>query len=134
MSSRTIFLSRLLGLYCILIALAELSHKEAMMAITESLLHNASAMFVLSLLAVVAGLAMVLSHNVWSGGALPVTVTLLGWLALAKGLIYLFFPMGAASAFLLGGFRYEEVFYLYAAVPLLIGICLTYAGFKSARR
>jgi hypothetical protein len=25
------------------------------------------------------GLAMVLAHNVWSGGPLPVIVTLIGW-------------------------------------------------------
>jgi hypothetical protein len=26
-----------------------------------------------------AGLAVVVAHNVWSGGALPVVVTLVGW-------------------------------------------------------
>jgi hypothetical protein len=29
-------------------------------------------------IAVAAGLAMALEHNIWSGGALPVTVTLMG--------------------------------------------------------
>jgi hypothetical protein len=30
-----------------------------------------------------------LTHNVWSGGALPVLATLVGWLSLIKALIFL---------------------------------------------
>ena len=30
---------------------------------------------------------MIVGHNVWSGGPLPVTVTLLGWLIFLKGLV-----------------------------------------------
>jgi hypothetical protein len=36
-----------------------------------------------------AGLAIILGHNVWSGGTLPVIVTLVGWLIFAKGLVLL---------------------------------------------
>ena len=46
-------------------------------------------MFVLSIIIVAAGLAMVLAHNIWSGGAQAVVVTLVGWLTLIKGLLYL---------------------------------------------
>ena len=38
------------------------------------------------------GLAMVLGHQVWSGGALPVVVTLIGWAALLKGIVLLLVP------------------------------------------
>jgi hypothetical protein len=37
-------------------------------------------LFVVGVIAVAAGLAMVLGHNVWSGGVLPVVITLTGWL------------------------------------------------------
>ena len=37
------------------------------------------------MVATAAGLAIVLGHNVWSGGALAIAVTLFGWAALLKG-------------------------------------------------
>jgi hypothetical protein len=134
MSRRTLFLSRLIGLYCILLSLAQLSHKQASVEIAKALMHNAPALFLVSVMAVTAGLAMILGHNVWSGGALPVVVTLTGWLALMKGLIFLFLSPEAAYQIFLGGYRYEELFYVYAAMSLLLGIYLTYAGFKSKAR
>ena len=35
-------------------------------------------------------IAMAIGHNVWSGGALPIVVTLVGWLIFAKGLMLSF--------------------------------------------
>jgi hypothetical protein len=39
---------------------------------------------------VTTGLAIVIGHNVWSGGALPVIVTLFGWIILIRGVVLLF--------------------------------------------
>jgi hypothetical protein len=52
-----------------------------------------------------------LGHNVWSGGALPVVVTLVGWVALIKGLLLLFLSPEAAAGLYLGGLHYEQPFY-----------------------
>jgi hypothetical protein len=77
-----------------------------------------------------AGLAIVLGHNVWSGGALPVVVTLVGWLILVRGLVLLFLSPAAAMG-LLAGLHFEHLFYVYVALSLLFGIYLTYSGFRS---
>jgi hypothetical protein len=45
------------------------------------------------------GAAMVVGHNVWSGGALPVAVTLLGWLTLIKGVALMAVPPRALTSF-----------------------------------
>lgn len=37
------------------------------------------------MVATAVGIAVVLGHNVWSGGWLPVVVTAVGWAALLKG-------------------------------------------------
>ena len=79
------------------------------------------------------GLAMILGHNVWSGGALPVVVTLVGWMALMKGLVCMFLSPEAASEYFLGLFHYEQLFYLYASISLLLGIYLTYSGLRRRR-
>jgi hypothetical protein len=133
-SPRTTFLSKLIGLYLILISLAMTAHKQATIESMIALIHNTPALFVIGVIAVAAGLAMVLSHNVWSGGVLPVIVTLAGWSLLIKGVLLLFLSADAVYGLLLAGIHFEQFFYLYAAAVLLLGICLTYGGFKSTAR
>lgn len=79
MSSRTVFLARLIGLYCILVIPSMVLRRQATMDWMTALLNNAALLWVLSVITLTIGLAMVLAHNVWSGGALPVVVTLVGW-------------------------------------------------------
>jgi hypothetical protein len=127
MSPRTLFLGRLIGLYCILIALAMFTHKQAMVETVTALLHDAPLLLVTGVVVVAAGLALILGHNVWSGGALPVVVTLIGWLALTKGLLILFLAPQAAAGLYLERLHYAEFYYGYASVSLVLGIYLTYA-------
>ena len=55
-----------------------------------------------------------LGHNVWSGGALPVVVTCVAWVALGTSLLLLFLSPEAAAAFFLESLHYEQLFYCYA--------------------
>ena len=130
MSTRTIFLSRLIGLYSILASLAMVSRTQATVAAVTTLVSNPSAMLVLGVIALTAGLAMVLAHNVWSGGALPVVVTIAGWATLAKGLLFLLLPPQAWVA-VFDALRYRSMFPLFAGISIVIGLYLTYGGFKS---
>jgi uncharacterized membrane protein len=131
MSPRTIYLGRLIGLYCVLIALSMISHKQATVDTMTGLVHNAPVLFFASVMAMVAGLAIVLAHNVWSGGALPVVVTLVGWILLVKGLIFLLLsPETTATYF--EAFRYSQLFYVYTSITLVIGIYLTFSSFRSS--
>ena len=131
MSPRTIYLGRLIGLYCVLIALCMISHKEATIDTMTALAHDAPVLFFASLMAMVAGLAIVLGHNVWSGGAFPVVVTLVGWGALLKGLIFLLLPPAASAAYF-DVLHYGQLFYRYMSVTLVIGIYLTFSSFRSS--
>ena len=134
MSLRTVFLSRLIGLYMILVSLSMAAHKQATVETITALVHNSPLVFVTAIIAVVAGLAIVLSHNVWSGGALPVIVTLVGWVTLVKGALLLIMSPEPESSFVLEGLHYEQLFYVYVAIDLLLGVYLTYAGFRSTAR
>jgi len=131
MSPRTLFLSRLIGLYCILIALSMITRKQATLESVTTLLHDPSMMFVLGAITLIAGLAMVLMHNIWSGGALVVIVTLVGWMTLIKSLSFLFLPTDVNAEFFLRQFHYQTLFYLYGTFLLVLGIYLTYGGFRS---
>ncbi len=134
MSPRTVFLSRLIGLYMILVSLSMAAHKQATVETITALVHNSPLVFLTGIIAVVAGLAIVLGHNAWSGGALPVTVTLVGWVTLVKGALLLILSPEAESRFFLEGLHYVQLFYVYAAIALLLGVYLTYSGIRSTAR
>jgi hypothetical protein len=127
MSDRTKFLGRFLGLYCLLVSLIMAWQKQAMVQIENTLVQNEAMLYLGGILTMAGGLAIVIGHNRWSGGALPVTVTLLGWLMLIKGLL-LAMPGGTAG--LWGYFAYERLYYLYVAIAFALGAWLTYAGFR----
>jgi hypothetical protein len=131
MSPRTLFLSRLIGLYCILIALSMMIRRQAIVEAVTVLLQNPSMTLILGVITLAAGLAMVLAHNIWSGGALAVVVTLVGWMALIKSLFFLFLPPEMETGLFLQPFHYQQFFYLYSAISLVLGVYLTYGGFKS---
>src|SRR5262249_55803255 len=119
--------------YLILISLAMVVHKQATVELMTDIVRNAPELFISGVIGVAAGLAIVLGHNVWSGGVLPVIVTLTGWLILVKGVFLLVLSPEGTYQFFVSGFHYERFFYLYTAIPLVLGIYLTYAGFARQR-
>ena len=131
MSPRTLFLSRLIGLYCIFIALSMMARRQATVETVTALLQSPSMIVIVGIITLAAGLAMVLAHNIWSGGALAVVVTLVGWITLIKSLFFLFLPPEMEAGLFLGRFHYRQLFYLYTAISLVLGVYLTYGGFKS---
>jgi len=100
----------------------------------KAMIENPPLLFIAGLLGFTAGLAIVLSHNVWSGGALPILVTLFGWASLIKGILLLVLSPETESRVFIVGLRFEQYPNLYAAFLLLIGAYLTYAGFTSSTR
>lgn len=130
MEARTIFLSKLIGLYCIVIAVAMSVDKPATVNAVVALVGSPPLVLLVGLVVVAAGLALVLSHNVWRGSALAVVVTLIGWLTLVKGALFLFSPAPAAGGFIVWGAAYERWFYVDVALAFALGIYLTYAGFR----
>jgi uncharacterized protein YjeT (DUF2065 family) len=130
MSPRTLFLSRLLGLFCLLFGLAMLVHEQAFADAMTRFTSDAAATLCLSLVTVVAGLAMVLAHNVWTKPPAAIIVTVVGWLTLLKGLLYLLLPatwQGVAQAALHSALYLNSV----AAVMVLLGAYLTFEGFRA---
>jgi vacuolar-type H+-ATPase subunit I/STV1 len=133
-SKETRFLSRLLGLYCLVIGLAMLAQRPATVLAVAALLHDRPLMYLLGVLCLFAGLAMVLVHNVWSGGAATVIVTLIGWLTLLKGLAFIGLQPAQAAELYIAQLRFEQLYPLYALLTLLLGGYLCYAGFTRVRR
>jgi hypothetical protein len=75
------------------------------------------------ILLLLAGLAIVRVHNVWSGGW-RVLVTVLGWLAIVSGLVRMWFPWLAAPIVDALGIGAAPV----GAAPLVAGLVLLALG------
>jgi hypothetical protein len=130
--ARTLFLSKLIGLYCLFVGLSMMSHKQLTLEGVTALLQNPSLTLLLGLITLGASLAMVLAHNLWWSGPLALIITLIGWLALIKSLLFLFLSPAMEARLLLGQFHYQQFFYDYATVSIALGIFLTYAGFAAS--
>jgi hypothetical protein len=130
MSQLTVFLARLLGLFTIVVVAVMLLRGGAMV---NAALADQPVMLTYGMISLALGLAMVLGHNVWSGGALPVVVTLVGWLILAKGLVLLLVAPETISR-IYAQAQHREHFNLYLLPSLVIGIYLTWAGFTARAR
>lgn len=100
----------------------------------KAILRDPPLLYIAGLLGMTAGLAIVLAHNVWSGGALPVLVTLFGWASLIKGALLLLLSPEMESRIFIMGLGFDQHPSIYAAFLLLIGAYLAYAGFSSATR
>ena len=92
MSPLTIYLAKILGLYCIIVALAMSANKQRALKTVSEWVRSPPLMMPTSVITLALGLALVVGHNVWTGGALAITVSLVGWLTLIKGLAFLALP------------------------------------------
>jgi hypothetical protein len=133
MSPRTLFLSRLIGLFTTVIALSMIANRDGTLTAFITLLHDPAALWVTGVLGLGAGLALVLCHTQWSGGAPAIVVTLVGWITLIKSILVLVLPhdwLGAMSDWL----QSPAFFYADAAFILALGLYLTSAGFRTSHR
>jgi len=130
MSVRTVFLARLIGLYSLIIAAAMLSQPEAFATIVHAFVADAPLVLIAGVFTLFGGLALVLLHNYWSGSALTVIVTLIGWLTLIKAVVLVVLPSTKLAA-LYGGVSQTHIL-ISGSLTLLLGIYLTIAGFRSS--
>lgn len=131
MSARTLFLGRLIGLYSLLLPLLMAAHRQTALMAVADIVHNPSIMLVLGSFTLIAGLAIVLAHNVWSGGGLAVVVTLVGWISVVKGILLLSLTPEAVVG-VMDALHYAQLFYFYMALSGAIGLYLTIGGFRTA--
>jgi hypothetical protein len=127
MSTLTIYLARLIGLSAVLLVATLFVRGNALIMATIA---DGPVMLAYAIFSLVAGLAIILGHNVWSGGTLPVIVTSVGWLIFAKGLILMLVAPETLTP-LLERMQQHYHYPVYVVPALIIGLYLTYAGFTA---
>jgi uncharacterized membrane protein HdeD (DUF308 family) len=119
----------LMGPTLLAIGLAMLINADHFPEMAKQIGNDPGLIFVSGILLLVAGLAIVRAHNVWSGGW-RVVVTVLGWLAVIGGILRMFLPFWAASIAATLGQSSTPV-RIGALLPLLLGGFLTYKAFST---
>ena len=132
MKPLTIFLGKFLGLFTLITSFWLLVERQTTLSTIPALLGNRPAMVIFAIIALAGGLAIVLAHNIWSGGVLPILVTLIGWVMLIRGVLFLYLPPEATLR-ILEAMQFERFFYIYLAIPFVLGIYLTYVSFTQRK-
>jgi hypothetical protein len=123
----SIFLAKLIGPFFLVVGASLIINQAAFRGIADEFMRSPALLFLTGLMILPIGLAIVLSHGVWTADW-RVLITQLGWLAIISGALRLLAPKYALD---LGRKLYAkpEVLYISAAIWLAIGAVLTYFGY-----
>jgi hypothetical protein len=125
----SIFLARLLGPVFIVASLAVLTRPRSFRALVGEFVGNPGLTYMAAVLGLLGGIAMVLTHNVWSADW-RVLITLIGWTTILRALATIFAPrliVGAGNWFL--GHRSGLV--VAALLTVVLGAALSYFGYSA---
>jgi uncharacterized membrane protein HdeD (DUF308 family) len=123
----TLFLAQFMGAFSIIAACSMFFERKMLLSIFDQTAKNRALLYMIGVAEVIGGLLITLQHQSWSPD-LPLVVSLLGWLLLLEGIIYVFLPMKSARS-IFKWLHDKQVYYLIALCYLLVGIYLAYSGF-----
>ncbi len=87
----SIFLAKLIGPYCLVASVGMFLNQANYQKSMEDYLNNAALKLIGGMLALIIGLLIVNTHNVWEG-SWRVIITIFGWISLIKGIWIFCFP------------------------------------------
>lgn len=122
----SIFLAKLLGIYLLIVAADLLFRRKELEAAVKDFASSKGLLVFSGSISLLLGLVVVLAHPVyemnWRG-----LITLIGYLLILRGIIRVAFP-SAIQKKLVSFFR--KRYWLVFAVLLILGLFLTYSGFR----
>ncbi|HEY2227365.1 MAG TPA: hypothetical protein VGI22_06400 [Xanthobacteraceae bacterium] len=123
----SIFLAKLLGPILVLAAVAVYVNRKSLDTIGQEFLRSNALLLLLGFLDFTAGLAIVLTHNVWVADW-RVIITLLGWLLLIRGIVRTLIP-DQVKPYGVKLMRNKNAVTGVLAVTLVLGLALSYFGY-----
>jgi hypothetical protein len=124
----TLFLAKVFGLYLIAMAVVFVRRRKALGLMIEGFAGNPPLAYLASIVALILGLVLVVSHNVWVAGW-PLIITILSWVVLIKALAFLLLPFDAMAR-LMRWFDRPALFTVNGAFLAALGLFLAGKGFQ----
>jgi len=123
----SIFLAKLIGPLALALGLGILFNRDAVRAVMDEFTRIPAIMFLAGMISFPAGLAVVLTHNVWVADW-PVIITILGWLTAIAGALRLVAPYQAIK-FGRGAYEQPNGILFGAIFWTLLGVVLCFFGY-----
>jgi hypothetical protein len=98
-ASTTEILASIIGLYFVAVGVGLVADRGAWQRLATEFSGNLAATYLAGILAYGVGATIVGLHNDWSSRPLAIVVTVIGWLALVKGVLILAFRQSYFAAF-----------------------------------
>ena len=124
----SLFLAKVFGIYLMVTGVAVALRRKELVPAIEQLFDNRPLVYIMSVFALVVGLLLVVSHNIWVAGW-PVVLTVLAWLVFLESIAYLLLPF-AVLARLARWFNTQAWYVGGGAVSFLLGVFLAGKGFQ----
>jgi hypothetical protein len=123
----SIFLAKLLGPILVLAAVAVYVNRKSLDAVAQEFLRSNALLLLLGFLDFAAGLAIVLTHNVWVADW-RVIITLLGWFLLIRGVVRSLIA-DQVKPYALKLLKNPDAVNGVLAVIFVLGLVLSYFGY-----
>ncbi|MEE8252670.1 MAG: hypothetical protein V3R17_01920 [Hyphomicrobium sp.] len=123
----SLFLAQLIGPVLIVMGLGLLFRHTEFHEMATDFLASRAMIFLSGLLTLVAGLAIVNTHNLWEFGW-PVIITILGWLAVIGGVFRILFP-GSVQSMGTSMLDKPATMTVSGAIQIVLGLWLSYVGY-----
>jgi len=125
----SIFLARLLGPLLLAVGAGILINPKPFHTMASEVIRSVTLVYLFGLFDCAAGLAIVLTHNVWTANW-RVLMTLIGWLMLFRGAVRILIPetiMGFAAK----AIRNKQLMPIAGAVTGVLGLVFCYFGYAA---
>ena len=123
----SVFIARIFGLCYLIIGAGFMFNRKAFGQVMEDFCKNAALVFYGGVLALVIGVVIILTHNVWVANW-TVMITIIGWLGFIKGIWMIAFP-DTVPAFMQAYKKNESLLTVHSIGALILGVVLTFFGF-----
>ncbi len=125
--ANSVFLARLIGPLMLAVGIGIFVNGAVYRMLADEFLRSRALIYLSGLLTMTAGLALILTHNVWRADW-PVIITILGWLAAIGGAVRIIAPQGTERV---GRqvLKYKHGLTIAGAVWLAVGAVLCLFGY-----
>jgi len=125
----SIFLAKIIGPYCIIVAVAFLFNRQNYQKVAEAFLSSDGLRCLGAMIGLLIGLLLVNTHNVWETSWVTI-ITVIGWIALIKGITLFIFPDQFTQ--FANAYRQKSTLLKYQlSLTLLFGVFLSFKGYCS---
>lgn len=122
----SIILAKIFGLYFGIMGVFMLTHRKRLLAMVDDYADSFGMTLNGGIMALFSGIIILVFHNIWVADW-PVLMTIVGWIALLKGIIFLWYPKAIHSMKAL--YSNRGAYYIVIAFVFFFAIEFLYFGF-----